>query len=743
MKQYLFALMTLCLSINVFGYDKTENLLVNGDFSNGLEGWEKVVSSTPQYTKIWVEDGNCYFTAGSSNASSYYKCQIYQILMLQPGKYKCSFNFTGSLSYWGGSKVFFILSSDDNSFDTSWGTDDEILLREAKKHDEEFNSEYFFTLNKAAYIMLSLSVDACYANTVISNCKITRESVFLEPEAISCEREYGEENPNFKVVFNGLIAGDEVLANQSIQSTFICDANKFSDIGLYPIKLNCSGTLDGYEIKKIKNGELKVNRAPISVSCDDMERMYGDPNPEPTIRYSGFKNGENMNVLTQTASYIINATPISNVGKYSIKLFGASSNNYSFEYQDAYLNIIKAPLTGAVNNEEKIYGEYNPEFSITFYGLKNGESTPVWEVQPKFITDADKFSSVGAYPVLVAECNATNYSVNKIEGGVLNIIPRNLTLTANDVDRLYFENNPHFEFNAKGFVNGDNVSSLEKQPILETDATKISNVGSYEIEIYGAESLNYNILYVNGTLQITKRTATITADNLSRPYKENNPTLTYNISGLVNNESDDVLIVAPTIETSADLMSDCGNYPIAVSNADANNYNFNYVSGILSITKIDQTIIWDQKFTDITVGDQVELLAYTNSGLEVTYIIEGNVMEYKSGGRTFLDCLGVGNVSIRATQEGDKNYNAAVRVVKSFTITDQASVGVINNDDSTARIYSRNGVLYCSSLDESLIDIVGSNGRLVYHGKPQDVYVGYGLFIVRTHNRVYKILSAL
>lgn len=738
MKQYLLTLIALCLSINMFGYDKTENLLVNGDFSNGLEGWETVVSSGSNYTKIWVEDAVCHFKAGTSGSSwSYYNCRISQTMKLQPGKYKCSFNYQGNFNEGGCCKIFRIITSEDATIDTS----DEYLINEVKNYSEQFSPSYTFTIYKELYVMFLLSVQDHYGTvTSISDCKLNRELMFLEPEAKSCEREYGDENPNFTVVFNGLVAGDEALVNNSIQCTLNCDANTLSDIGTYPIKLNCSGTVDGYEIKKIKDGVLKINPAAITVFCDDMERFYGDANPTPAIRYSGFKNNENEGELTHTASYTIDATSTSNVGKYNIKLYGASSHNYIFTYQDASLSIIKAPLSGVINNKEKIYGEYNPTFSVTYDGLKNGESSPKWTVQPKFFTEADKYSSVGSYLVSIEECDATNYSISKIEDGILSITPRNLTLTVKDTERTYFEDNPQFDFSANGFVNGDNAKSLVKQPVLSTNATKYSDVGSYTVEIYGAESPNYNILYNDGSLRITKRIATISADNLTRPYKQNNPILTYTISGFVNNESEDVLLVAPTLATSADLMSDCGDYSIIVSNADAVNYKFNYIPGTLSITKIDQIIIWNQDFTDITVGDQVELLAYTDSGLDISYIIEGNVAEYKSGDRTFLDCIGVGDVSIRATQEGDKNYNAAVRVAKTFTVSEQTSVGEINNDDSVPRIYSLNGVLYCSILNDSIIDVVNIEGRLVYHGKPQNIYVGYGLFIVRAHNKTYKIL---
>lgn len=726
--------------MSIYGYDKTENLLVNGDFTNGLEGWETVVSSTPQYSRIWTENGNCYFSAGSSNASSYYNCQIYQILKLQPGKYKCSFNFTGSLSYWGGSKVFFILSSEDNSFDTSWDTNDEIILREAKSNNEEFKSEYFYTLSKESYVMFRLSVDACYANTVISNCTITRESVFLEPEAKSCERMYGDDNPAFEVIYKGVVAGDESLLATNIHANFECSANKLSNVGEYPIKLSCTGSVSGYEIKKCIDGILTVQKALVNVSCNDMVREYGDPNPEPTIIYDGFKNGEDKDILSTLAIYDISAAPTSNVGVYPIELYGANGENYRFEYLDASLIIKKAPLSGIINDCNKTYGEFNPTFSISYTGLKNNERAPIWVKQPRFITDADKYSDVGAYPVSASDYDAKNYTIETIEEGTLTITPKCLVLKVNDSERLYYQDNPTFSYTPTGFVNGDDISTFIKTPEFSTDATIFSNVGVYPVEIFGAEALNYDISYMPGNLIVNKRLLKVVADNKTRSYNTDNPALTYTITGFVKSETEDVLLKRPTVQTSATKISDCGEYIINVIGADAENYEFEYVTGLLTITKIDQVIQWEQTFENIHIGNQIELLATADSGLPIEYIISGNVEEYKSGDRTFIDCLGGGKVTIRATQEGNVNYNPAMRVVKSFTISDDASIYNASADNYELNIYTSDGYLVNDSSSQEYIDVYDMVGNCKYHGTDKRIYIGKGLFIVRVNGRSYKLI---
>lgn len=68
------------------------------------------------------------------------------------------------------------------------------------------------------------------------------------------------------------------------------------------------------------------------------------------------------------------------------------------------------------------------------------------------------------------------------------------------------------------------------------------------------------------------------------------------------------------------------------------------------------------------VGDQVELKAYSNSGLPVKYVPsqEGLVDIYEADGKIYMDCKKAGTFELRATQEGNINYEPALRVAKKY-----------------------------------------------------------------------------
>ncbi len=268
--------------------------------------------------------------------------------------------------------------------------------------------------------------------------------------------------------------------------------------------------------------------------------------------------------------------------------------------------------------------------------------------------------------------------------GTLTVNKAPLTIKAKNTSRLYFEDNPEFTYTCSGFKNNDNESCLSKQPTFICDANKYSNVGTYQVRISGAEGRNYTIGYENGLMEVTKRDLVVTPDDANRKYGEDNPQFTYKTTGFVNEEDESVFISAPVVYTNANEMSDVGFYDIKAKDGLADNYKFAYMNGTLTIEKADQTISWEQDLTELQVGEQVELLASASSGLYVEYVFSSDIVSlYNVGASQYLDCLAGGAFSLRATQNGNKNYNPAVRVVKNVVITDLTGISdIISNSDN-------------------------------------------------------------
>ena len=95
------------------------------------------------------------------------------------------------------------------------------------------------------------------------------------------------------------------------------------------------------------------------------------------------------------------------------------------------------------------------------------------------------------------------------DSGALTVNARPITVTADDLSRIYGAANPVLTYTVggEGLVNGDTLSGS-----LDTAATAASNVGAYTI-VQGSlvASANYALSFVPGTLTIDPAPLSITA----------------------------------------------------------------------------------------------------------------------------------------------------------------------------------------------------------------------------------------
>jgi hypothetical protein len=112
----------------------------------------------------------------------------------------------------------------------------------------------------------------------------------------------------------------------------------------------------------------------------------------------------------------------------------------------------------------------------------------------------------------------------------------------------------------------------------------VKSAGTVIITSSQSGSSQYNAATsVDQSITIKKKTLTITADNKTRYWGENNPTFTVQYAGFVNNETEAILTSLPTTYCSANSLSVEGEYDIIPEAAAADNYTFSYVSGKLTV----------------------------------------------------------------------------------------------------------------------------------------------------------------
>lgn len=256
---------------------------------------------------------------------------------------------------------------------------------------------------------------------------------------------------------------------------------------------------------------------------------------------------------------------------------------------------------------------------------------------------------------------------------LLNGYYRDNLITINNTSIEYSGKVPQFSY--KNNVYGSSI-------VFDSENINV-NCGEYNCKsdvIFNFDNGWSSTASVSISYTITPAQLTIIPENVSRQFGNPNPELSCSFFGFKNNETVDVLTKLPNVETTANVNSPVGTYPIIATGAEAQNYSFNYERGTLTVTKTNQEIEWSQSFGTVNVGDIIELTATCTSGLPVKYTAtDESVAEiYSQGGKKYVEFLKPGTVSIRATQEGNENYNEADRISKPVTVVSLVKEIVLN-----------------------------------------------------------------
>ncbi|NKA01207.1 MAG: filamentous hemagglutinin, partial [Proteobacteria bacterium] len=310
---------------------------------------------------------------------------------------------------------------------------------------------------------------------------------------------------------------------------------------------------------------------------------------------------------------------------------------------------------------------------------------------------------VGSYSdnLSVTSSAGSNYSITYVNGS-LTINPKALTITANAQSTPYgtvvITGAGSTQFTSSGLVGSDAVNSIT----LATNQLVTTNAGTSGIAItpsaaVGSGLSNYNITYNTGTVTVTPKALTITANAQSTTYGTalTLGTSNYIATGLIN--SDQVTAVT-LLSNSAAIISattSAGTYnitPSAASGSGLSNYNISYVNGSLTVNKAPLTVTGSNTTVTYNGGVQTNNTA-TISGNKGSDTF--NILGYATGtnAATYNDTLSVtssaiGNYNVTYVN-GSLKINKAPLTVTGATTSLTYSAGVQTNN--TATITGRQG----------------------------------------------------
>ncbi|MGW8122344.1 MBG domain-containing protein [Roseivirga echinicomitans] len=413
---------------------------------------------------------------------------------------------------------------------------------------------------------------------------------------------YGSANPTLTIAYTGFVNGDDqsAITEPMVNTTAISSTGA----GTVPITLT-GGSAANYDINNV-NGTLTIGKAALTATAEDKSKVYGSANPDLTIAYTGFVNGDDQSAITEPT---VNTTAISSTGAGTvpITLTGGSAANYDINNVNGTLTIGKAALTVTAEDKSKTYGAANPDLTVIYSGFVNRDDKTAI-IEPTISTTATATTGVGVYDITLSGGSADNYSLTT-NNGSLTIGKATLTATAEDKSKVYGSANPALTIAYTGFVNGDDKSAIT-EPTASTTATASTGVGVYDITLSGGSADNYSLTTNNGSLTIGKAVLTATAEDKSKVYGSANPALTIAYTGFVNGD-DQSAISEPTVSSTATTSTGVGVYDITLSGGSADNYSLSTNNGSLTIGKAALTATAENKSKVYGAANPALTIAYT------------------------------------------------------------------------------------------------------------------------------------
>ena len=418
-------------------------------------------------------------------------------------------------------------------------------------------------------------------------------------------------------------------------------------------------------------GKLTVVKRTLTATASDQTICFGDNPSDITVTYTGFAEGENLNVLDQHPETSDNYTPgVSGIGTYTMVVSGGYDDNYNFNYVSATITVVKRPVTVKVDDATMIYGASLDTVTLDYDGgeLVGNHNSLITLSVPDFVE--------GAVPGTTFAIKATspneNYDFTFVDG-TLTVIAKEATITADDKTIVYGENldTITLTYTAEGLLTGDVILVTLDAEDYVAGATPGT---TFTIKATSTDN-RYALTFVDGTLTVLKKDVTVTADNATVVYGSDfdTNTATYTTAGLVGEDTLDV-----TYATDYTAGQDAGKTFDVIPSATHDYYNIAFVNGTLTVLKKDATVTVSP--ATVTYGDSLPTLSATTEGA-----VDGDTIAYDFAHGYVAGVTPVGQIALSATLGNNPNYNVTV---VDGTLTVSARELVYNVTAETASIWS-------------------------------------------------------
>ena len=414
---------------------------------------------------------------------------------------------------------------------------------------------------------------------------------------------YGDLAPQYTVTYTGW-QGDDDATVLTGDIAFACEYAKGSPVGEYVI--TPSGVDAANYTITFVNGKVTVNRK--SAKSDDITAKQAD---NEMLVYTAAVNKPTIQAKDTTKTLIegtdyqltfigrgiteyaesVNA-PI-HVGEYTaiVDFIGNYKDTLTVDFV-----INKAPLTITAEDKAITFGEFAPEFTVSYEGFLGTDTATVLTGVQAYACEYERGNNVGEYTIIPSGVEAHDYAITFSNGKLT--VNRKSAKSADiaakqaDNEKLVYDaeaNRPTIQVKDTTLVlteAQDYVLTFKgvaaDQSIYAESETAPTHVGNYTAIV--AFIGNY-IDTLTVDFAINKAPLTITANDTAMIYGDIAPAFTVSYNGWFGNDDESVLLGTQAYDCIYAPGSPIGTYAITPKDVDAYDYAITFVDGSLTVNK--------------------------------------------------------------------------------------------------------------------------------------------------------------
>ena len=443
---------------------------------------------------------------------------------------------------------------------------------------------------------------------------------------------YGDAAPVYTVAdylgfVNGETVDTEVAAGKFTVGTLSSVYAVGSKAGEYKI------VAEGFDAKNyeitIVEGTLTVKKAALTVTVQNATVTYGDVPPVYAVdSITGFVNGEDVAVLEGDLVFYCAYAQYYNVGSYDILASGYTSDNYVITYVKGILTVNPATITITANDNTITYGDDAAANGYVVSGLLGADTEAVINGDVTYTFNYNKFDDATdvngnaiEYVItpVVTGLSATNYVFVGVDA-VLTVDKYELTADViangqNVLDVIYGAETPVYSLDLKNAIAGapEDLAEIVAATTFDGIYEQQDGVGVYTVKAT-INHVNYTLTAADGTVNVSPKALTVTADDKTVTYGDAAPVYTVSYDGFTAWDSVSVLTgeVVYNCEYAAGTV--VGTYVIDIQSSTlANaNYDITYVNGEIEVEKKELIVTADNK--TVVYGEAAPAFTVTIEG---------------------------------------------------------------------------------------------------------------------------------